>query len=104
MRAIDRAVRWSQMLEQVGFTVTVEEDTFNGLGEYKVIAATKDHTVVEFVIRMDTKYTRFVTGSVLHCGSVSFRVNQPNKMASLVSSEVQTAWYRAGNTPEGGIA
>jgi hypothetical protein len=94
MKAIDRATRWCNALEQEGFVVEVNKDTFGGLGEYSKFTATKNTTRVDFVVQMDTKYTRFVTGSVAQNHTLLFRANQPSKMAGLVYGEIQMEHYR----------
>ena len=92
MKAIDRATRWAQDLEEVGFEIECETDTMFG-SEFLTVRASKDGTKVYFSVRMDSKYTRFV------CGSTSFysvrrSTNQPSKMSQLVYSEIELERYR----------
>ena len=92
MKMIDRASRWAQDLQEIGFDITCETDTMFG-SEYLTVRATKGMTNVRFCVRMDTKYTRFVTGSTSFY-SVRRRVNQPSKMSQLVYSEIELERYR----------
>lgn len=92
MKAIDRAARWAEVLEGVGFELESEtQETFQH--EYLTVRAQKHNSVVYFTVQMDTKYTRFITGSVGYI-SVWLRANQPSKMASLVFSEAEMERYR----------
>lgn len=93
MKAIDRAWRWAQDLEMVGFEIECETDTRFG-SEYLTVRAFKDGTKISFCIRMDTKYTRFICGSTSFY-SVLWRTTKPSKMSRLVYSEIEMERYRA---------
>ena len=93
MKAIDRAARWTEELERVGFDIEAETDEMI-FSEFMTVTATKGKTRVRFTIRMDTKYTRFLVGSVGFCG-VYTRTSQPSKMACLVFSEIEAENYKA---------
>lgn len=92
MKAIDRAARWAAVLEGVGFDLESQTEEVFG-HEYVTVRAQKHNSVVRFTVQMDTKYTRFVTGSVGYI-SIWRRANQPSKMASLVFGEAEMERYR----------
>lgn len=87
MKAIDRAWRWAQGLEMVGFEIECETDTMLG-SEYLTVRASKGGTKIYFCIRMDTKYTRFIWGSTLF-HSVLRQTNQVSKMGQFVYGEIE---------------
>lgn len=93
MKAIDRAARWTEELERVGFDIEAQTEAMWG-NEYMTVIATKGRTHVNFTIRMDTKFTRFGVGSVGFCG-VYTRTSQPSKMSSMIFSEIELENYKA---------
>ena len=92
MKAIDRAATWTRWLEEVGFDIECETSEEFG-GEYLLVRAEKGRSSVRFIVRMDTKYTRFITGSVGYCAAWN-RTRKPSQMSSWVSSEVMMENYR----------
>ena len=92
MKAIDRAALWTGWLEQVGFDVECEtSDEFGG--EYLTVKATSGRKFIRFVIRMDSKFTQFVTGSVTVRGLLR-RTLKPGQMSGWVSREVELEQFR----------
>jgi hypothetical protein len=89
MKAIDRAARWSELLEANGFDIECETDVMFGK-EYLNVIAIKGYTQIRFDISMDTKMTRFNTGSRLFCGTL-YSVNTVSEMASMINSEIEVA-------------
>ena len=85
MKAIDRAALWTEWLEQVGFDIECETSTDIVRNEYLTVWARKGHEKVVFTILMNSKFTRFVTGST---GYVLLRkfTNKPSEMSTRVSS------------------
>lgn len=87
MKAIDRAARWSELLEANGFDIECETDVLLGK-EYLNVIAIKGNTQIRFDISMDTRMTRFNTGSRLFCGFLC-SVNTVSKMTSMINFEVE---------------
>jgi allantoicase len=89
MKAIDRASRWSELLEANGFDIECETDVLLGK-EYLNVIATKGYTQIRFDISMDTKMTRFNTGSRIFCGTYT-PIKKASDMASIIKWEVEAA-------------
>lgn len=86
MKAIDRAARWTEILETVGFDIECETNTDTVHNEYLTVWATKGNAKVMFTIQMNTKFTRFVTGATGYCRLGGF-TRKPDQMASWVARE-----------------
>ena len=85
MKAIDRAARWSESLVESGFDIECETDVMFER-EYLNVIATKGFTQIRFDISMDTKMTRFNTGSRHFCGMYTL-VKKVSDMNYIVNSE-----------------
>lgn len=93
MKAIDRAAYWTHHLERAGFDIECETDTTIGGREFLTVHATNGKAKVLFTIMMDTKFTRFVTGSTGY-GYLGDFTRKPSQMSSLVFSEIELQRYR----------
>lgn len=93
MKAIDRATTWVSWLEGVGFDIECETSIDIVGNEYMTVRAEKGNAKVLFTIQMDTKFTRFITGSTGYCRLGKF-TRKPSQMASWVSSEREMEWLR----------
>jgi hypothetical protein len=85
MKAIDRAAWWSEMLEENGFDIECQTDVMFGK-EYLNVIAIKGRTQIRFDISMDTKMTRFNTGSRHFCGMYTL-VKKVSDMNYIINSE-----------------
>ena len=85
MKAIDRAAWWTEMLEANGFDIECETDVMFGK-EYLNVIAIKGRTQIRFDISMDTKMTRFNTGSRHFCGMYTL-VKKVSDMNYIINSE-----------------
>jgi hypothetical protein len=85
MKAIDRAAWWSEMLEANGFDIECQTDVMFGK-EYLNVIAIKGRTQIRFDISMDTKMTRFNTGSRHFCGMYTL-VKKVSDMNYIINSE-----------------
>ena len=85
MKAIDRAARWSESLVASGFDIECETDVMFGK-EYLNVIATKGYLQIRFDISMDTKMTRFNTGSRYFCG-LYISVKKVSDMNYIINSE-----------------
>jgi hypothetical protein len=90
MKAIDRAARWSEDLEQAGFEIECQTEAYRD-GEYLRVEAFRGYIQIRFTLRMNTKFTRFVTGSV-RSGGWRSRTQQPSKMSDAIYREIE--WVR----------
>lgn len=89
MKAIDRAAWWSELLEANGFDIECETDVMFGK-EYLNVIAIKGRTKIRFDISMDTKMTRFNTGSRIFC-SMYTSVKKVSDMSSIIKSEIEVS-------------
>lgn len=97
MKAIDRAIYWTEMLEQVGYDIEVQTDAVSSpFGqEYVTVFATKGNDQVWFDIDISTKFTRFISGEVTYYGRSSLgTTRKPSQMSQWVSSQVQKEHYK----------
>ena len=87
MKAIDRAKRWTELLEANGFDIECETEEMFGK-DYLNVIAIKGQTTIRFDISMDTKMTRFNTGARFFCGTLQ-SVNKVSDMASIINWEMR---------------
>lgn len=93
MKAIDRAARWVEYLEQAGFDIECETDTDIVRNEYMTVRAENGNAKLLFTIQMDTKFTRFITGATGYT-RLGRWTRKPSEMSSWVFSEIELQRYR----------